>query len=286
MSGDRLYTSGWEDYELIDAGGGKKLERWGKVITIRPEVQAYFQSGLPFSKWNELAHWEFIQKSGQSGVWKTLKKDGITQWRISYKKLSFHLELTKFKHIGLFPEQRINWDFIQDHLEADDKFLNLFAYTGAASCMARYRGAETLHVDSVKQLISWAKNNMEESRLLNIKWVHEDALKFASREVKRGNRYKGIIMDPPAYGIGANGEKWKLEEKIDELLASAAELLDEGGFLIMNTYSPTLDLGMMKTLAEMYFPYHTWEAKELWMKTTTGKDLYYGNVLRVYHQND
>jgi len=222
MATKKSYSECWDDYELIDAGGGKKLERWGNVITIRPEVQAYFQSAKPFSEWYELANWEFIA-TGQSGKWKCLKKGSPNRWTIRYKKLSFILELTKFKHIGLFPEQRINWDLIDNKLNESHRFLNLFAYTGAASCVARYTGAETFHVDSVKQLISWARENMEASRILNIKWVHEDALKFAQREVKRGNHYKGIIMDPPAWGIGAKGEKWKLEEKIDELMATAYE---------------------------------------------------------------
>ncbi|MFN5844461.1 MAG: class I SAM-dependent methyltransferase, partial [Flavobacteriia bacterium] len=225
MSAERIYSTPWSDYELIDAGGGKKLERWGKIITIRPEVQAYFKSEKTFKEWEQMAHWEFVSKGGQSGVWKALKKDVPRQWSISFEKLHFHLELTKFKHLGLFPEQRTNWDFIKKHIGSDDKFLNLFAYTGAASCVARYTGAETYHVDSVKQLISWARQNMEESRLLNIKWVLEDALKFVVREQKRGNKYKGIIMDPPAWGLGAKGEKWKLEEKIDELLATAASLM-------------------------------------------------------------
>lgn len=281
MSAERVYSTPWSDYELIDAGGGKKLERWGKIITIRPEVQAYFKSDKTFKEWEQIAHWEFVSKGGQSGVWKALKKDVPRQWSISFEKLHFHLELTKFKHLGLFPEQRTNWDFIKKRLSSDDKFLNLFAYTGAASCVARYTGAETYHVDSVKQLISWARQNMEESRLLNIKWVLEDALKFAVREQKRGNKYKGIIMDPPAWGLGAKGEKWKLEEKIDELLATAASLMEEDGFLIMNTYSPTLDNDMIGSLAEMYFEGRTIEVKELWMKTTSGKDLYYGNLLRV-----
>ena len=266
MSTERLYANGWADYELIDAGGGKKLERWGKIITIRPELQAYFKSEMPFTEWAKMAHWEFIPKGGQNGVWKQLKKDAPREWTISFNKLSFKLELTKFKHVGLFPEQRINWDFIKNHLGSDDKFLNLFAYTGAASCVARITGAETIHVDSVKQLISWARNNMEESRLLNIKWVLEDALKFVLREQKRGNKYKGIIMDPPAWGIGAKGEKWKLEEKIDELLAAAAAVLEKDGFLIMNTYSPTLDVPMIMSLSEMYFPDRKVEVKELWMK--------------------
>jgi 23S rRNA (cytosine1962-C5)-methyltransferase len=286
MAGERVFTQGWEDYELIDAGGGKKLERWGKVITIRPEVQAYFKSEIPFTEWSKKAHWEFIPKGGQNGVWKQLKKDAPREWSIAYQKLRFRLELTKFKHLGLFPEQRINWDMISEKIGSEDRFLNLFAYTGAASCVARYTGAETVHVDSVKQLISWAKINMEESRLLNIKWVLEDALKFAQREQKRGNKYKGIIMDPPAYGHGAKGEKWILEEKIDELMATAADLLEEDGFLIMNTYSPTLDVPMIESLAEMYFSDRQFDVKELWMQTTTGKDLYFGNLLRVQGSSD
>lgn len=278
---DRVYSTPWPDYELIDAGGGKKLERWGTVITIRPELQAYFKSEKTFKEWEQVAHWEFVARGSKSGSWKALKKNVPKEWIISFEKLKFHIELTKFKHLGLFPEQRTNWDFINKRISSDDKFLNLFAYTGAASCVARYNGGETFHVDSVKQLITWAKKNMESSRLLNIKWVLEDALKFAAREQKRGNKYKGIIMDPPAWGIGAKGEQWKLEEKIDELMATAASLMEEDGFLIMNTYSPTLDLPMMQMLAEMYFPSKKFEVKELWMKTTSGKDLYFGNLLRV-----
>jgi 23S rRNA (cytosine1962-C5)-methyltransferase len=281
MSGERIFTDGWADYELIDAGGGKKLERWGKVITIRPEVQAYFKSEKTFTEWSTLAHWEFIPKNGQSGDWKQLKKDAPTSWTISFDQLKFHLELTKFKHLGLFPEQRINWEMISGHLKSENKFLNLFAYTGAASCFARKTGADTVHVDSVKQLIGWARMNMESSGLLDIKWVLEDALKFVLREKKRGNKYHGIIMDPPAYGHGSKGEKWKLEDKIDELMAVAKDILEDDGFLIMNTYSPTLDVKMIQSLAEIYFSNRPFEVKELWMKTTTGKDLYFGNLLRV-----
>lgn len=286
MTFERIYSKPWQDYELIDAGGGKKLERWGNILTIRPEVQAYFKSEKTFDEWRKMAHWEFVPKGSQNGNWKALKPNSPKAWTIKFEKLTFHLELTKFKHVGLFPEQRANWDFIKDRLESEDRFLNLFAYTGAASCVARYQGAETFHVDSVKQLISWAKQNMEESRLLNIRWVLDDALKFATREAKRGNKYKGIIMDPPAWGLGAKGEKWKLEEKIDELLSTAAELLDEDGFLIMNTYSPTLDNEMIQSLTELYFPNHSCDIKELWMKTTTGKELYYGNLLRVNEKGE
>lgn len=277
----KIFAEGWSDYELMDAGGGKKLERWGKIVTIRPEHQAYFKSEWSFEKWATMAHWEFVQKGSKSGSWKQLKNNAPRSWQIGYKTLKFNLELTKFKHLGLFPEQRINWDFISQHLPEDGRFLNLFAYTGAASVVARNSGAETLHVDSVKQLINWAKTNMEASRLLNIKWVLEDALKFATREVKRGNKYNGIIMDPPAWGVGAKGEQWKLEDKIDELLSQAHDLMDEKGFLIVNTYSLQLDLKMVVNLARLYFSEQKVEVRELWMKTTTGKELYFGIVLRV-----
>ncbi len=277
----RTFSESWDQYELIDAGGGKKLERWGNVITIRPEVQAYFKSELPFNEWNKMAHWEFISSSGQSGKWKCLKKGSPSEWKVSYKRMQFQLQITQFKHLGLFPEQRTNWDYIDENINADAKFLNLFAYTGAASCIARNRGAETFHVDSVKQLISWAKTNMELSRLLNIKWVLEDALKFAEREKKRAHQYQGIIMDPPAWGLGAKGEKWKLEDKIDQLLAVARDLMAENAFLIVNTYSPTFTIEMLAELTELYFDGLQSECSELWMKTTTGKELYYGNLLRV-----
>ncbi len=281
MPSQKIFTTGWGDYELIDAGGGKKLERWGKIITIRPEVQAYFKSKKTFDEWYRLAHWEFISKGGQTGVWKKLKEFAPKQWSINYKNLIFQLQLTKFKHLGLFPEQRVNWDFITDNIDCEERFLNLFAYTGAASVVARKQNAITFHVDSVKQLITWAKDNMEMSELDGIKWVHEDALKFAQRELKRGNKYKGIIMDPPAYGIGAKKERWKLENKLDELLENASKILVKDGFLILNTYSPKVDLKKLESTANYHFRNRYFEVKELWMKTSTGKELYYGNLLRV-----
>jgi 23S rRNA (cytosine1962-C5)-methyltransferase len=282
MSAAKHFTEPWDDYELIDAGGGKKLERWGNIITIRPEMQAYFHSGIPFDQWKKMAHWEFIEKKANKGVWKSLKKDSPTTWDVKYKRLTFKLELTNNKHLGLFPEQKTNWEFIEDHLLSGEKFLNLFGYTGASSCVARHLGAETYHLDSVKPVISWAKQNMERSRIMNVRWIHEDALKFVNREQKRGNTYKAIQMDPPAWGLGAKGEKWKLEDKIDELLAATSAILDKDGFLILNTYSPAVDHETLKELMSIYFHDRTYNVKSLHMKTTSGKHLYFGELVRVH----
>ena len=281
MDQNRQYSSFWEDYELLDAGGGKKLERFGEIITIRPELQAYFKSELPFEEWNKLAHWEFVEKSNTKGAWKNLKKDTPKKWNIGFGELRFNLELTNFKHVGIFPEQESNWRFIQENLQPGQKFLNLFAYTGAASIVARQKQAEVLHVDSVKHLISWASENMASSNLSEIKWVLEDALKFAQREVKRGNKYDGIIMDPPAFGLGAKGEKWILEEKLPALLEAASALLKPKGFLILNTYSPKLSAKELERVASRFLDRKQTHVSELWMKTKTGKDLFYGNVLKM-----
>ena len=281
MSQSKIFTEPWKDYELIDAGGGKKLERWGGIITIRPELQAYFHSGLPFSEWKKMAHWEFVEKRANKGTWRPLKKNALSTWNIKYGRLTFKLELTNNKHIGLFPEQKINWEYLESNLSSEDKFLNLFAYTGASSCVGRHMGADTYHLDSVKPIISWAKENMQLSRLMNIRWVHEDALKFVNREQKRGNKYKAIQMDPPAWGLGAKSEKWKLEDKIDELLASTASILTEDGFLILNTYSPTVDQETLKELMTIYFPQRSASVNGLHMKTSSGKHLYFGELVRV-----
>lgn len=276
----KLFSSGWEDYELIDAGGGKKLERWGKIITIRPELQAYFKSELSFVDWKKMAHWEFIQGKGQTGTWKSIQQ-APKSWIIEFKKIKIKLELTQFKHLGLFPEQRANWDFLLNELEPGDKVLNLFAYTGIASIISKKLRADVVHVDSVKNLISWAKENMENSNLNDIRWVHEDAMKFIAREEKRENLYRAIIMDPPAWGIGAKGEKWKLEDQIDLLISTSANLLAEDGFLIMNTYTPTVEFEFLKELLPLYFKENQISLNELWMNTTSGKQLYYGNLVRI-----
>lgn len=285
----RIYSNHWADYELIDAGNNKKLERWGEIITIRPDRNAYFKPMLSQKDWNLKAHYEFIEVTKNTGVWKSLKKDfpiseneEMASWNISYKKCVFNLRLTKFKHLGLFPEQLTNWEFINNHLSKDSKFLNLFAYTGGASLVANCKDSEVYHCDSVKQIITWAKNNMESSGQEGIHWVLDDALKFASKEVKRGKKYDGIIMDPPAFGLGAKKERWKIETKFPELVQVASQLLSKKGFLIINTYSPKLKEEIINSTVLKYFPSKTIDIKKLSLKTTTGKILEYGELTRVY----
>jgi 23S rRNA (cytosine1962-C5)-methyltransferase len=277
----KLFTLPWDSYELLDAGGGKKLERFGSVTTIRPELQAYFKSETTFVEWEKKADCAFIEKSTTKGLWKrrnTLEKDS---WNISYKDLQFKLELTSFKHIGIFPEQVVNWDFLNANLDPSKTFLNLFAYTGIASVVARNTGAAVTHVDSIKQLINWAKENMELNQLSDIRWIHEDALTFAQKEVKRGKKYDVILMDPPAFGFGAKGEKWILEQKLPALLETAYQLLSEKGILILNTYSPKITLQDVVRETAKFFDKRNIEANELWGKTKLGKELFYGNLIRV-----
>jgi len=244
-----LALNNFPDYELIDCGNFQKLERFGKYITIRPEPQAIWDTKLSMEEWQKLAHVIFISKSSSSGEWKKLKPMP-DNWNIKYqfgdkKAIHFNLALTKFKHVGIFPEQCVNWEFIYNKskniLQQNSNtcnVLNLFAYTGGASLAARAAGADVWHIDAIKQVVSWANRNMESSGLDNIRWVVEDALKFVKREVKRCKKYQGIILDPPAFGHGPNGESWKLENQINELLYDVIKLLDtEQHFLILNVYS-------------------------------------------------
>lgn len=259
----------WHDYELIDSGDYEKLERFGAYVVRRPEPQAVWRKSLSPAEWEQMAKAFFKREKGKTsadgndrGEW--ICKQGMPdRWVIHYRykamKLAFRLGLTAFKHVGIFPEQADNWNYIYDTLQSfrrkDNAVLNLFAYTGGASLAARSAGADVTHVDSVKQVISWSRENMEASGLTDIRWVVEDALKFARREVKRGKKYAGIIMDPPAYGRGADGEKWILEEGIAELMELSSKLLrEEDAFLILNLYSMGFSSVIAENLAKDYFP--------------------------------
>ena len=278
-----LSPQNWKDYELIDCGNFEKLERFGNVILIRPEPQAVWAKRYPESEWTKQHHIRFKGRSATSGDW--IKKDNKTpdRWHISYKnediKLQFRLALTSFKHLGIFPEQAVNWDYIIKNVKnfktKQPKVLNLFAYTGGASLAACAAGAETTHVDSIKQVVSWANENQTLSGLENIRWTVEDALKFVKREVKRGRKYNGIILDPPAYGHGPNGEKWKLEDNIREMMDDVVKLLDEDEhFLILNTYSLGFSSVIVENLILSSFPdVQNLETGELYLQASSGYKL-------------
>lgn len=274
-------------YELIDFGRGQRLERFGKIVMIRPDVQANGDRSLSKKDWEKRAHLEFIEGKKQSGEWKFLK-DVESKWTIdipvSNEKLTFNLELTKFKHVGIFQEQMNNWDFIYDSIKKTNRFdakvLNLFAYTGGASLAARLAGAHVTHVDSIKQVNEWGRRNMLSSGLEDIRWIVDDALKFAQKEVRRGNKYNGIIMDPPSWGRGPKGEIWKVENLIEDLVKTCSELADDNFFMVLNTYSG-LDSLTMKNLISNYFPNRKVESGILYLLSTSGKLLPTGMLNRI-----
>lgn len=281
----------WKDYELIDCGNFEKLERFGEVILIRPEPQASWPKALSDREWTKLHHARFKGRSATSGDWIKKNANVPDHWPIRYRNgsidMQFRLSLTSFKHVGIFPEQGVNWDYISDQLRAfrleKPRFLNLFAYTGGASLAARAAGASVTHVDSIKQVVTWANENQERSGLSDIRWIVEDALKFVKREVKRGNTYHGIILDPPAYGHGPKGEKWKLEEDIMEMMQDVVQLLDrEQHFLILNIYSLGFSTATVQDLIRTVLPKaRNLETGELYLQATSGPKLPLGVFARL-----
>lgn len=278
-----------KDYELIDSGDFEKLERFGAYVLRRPEPQAIWHKSLAESEWRRIADASFLrdERNDERGEWR-LSPKMPSRWSIRYDyremHLSMRLGLTSFKHVGIFPEQAANWNFIYDRCIAKRgaKVLNLFAYTGGASLAARAAGAEVTHVDSVKQVVTWSRENMEASGMDGIRWIVEDAMKFVQREVRRGNRYDGIILDPPAYGRGANGEKWVLEENIAQMLECCAELLvPKDSFLVFNLYSMGLSSTLARTIVHQMFgvPSHE-EYGELYFADRASKELPLGTYYR------
>jgi 23S rRNA (cytosine1962-C5)-methyltransferase len=289
----RIVPTHLPDYELLDTGGFEKLERFGKYVLRRPEPQAVWDKGLSESEWERLAHASFFRKNDKdadAGNWQ-VKQGMPDRWMVAYKKgklnLRMRLALTAFKHVGIFPEQAENWDFIAERIGAlpvqRPRVLNLFAYTGGASLAACNAGADVTHVDSVKQVVSWSRENMEASGLKDIRWVVEDAFKFVQREMKRGKTYHGIILDPPAYGRGPDGEKWILEKQINELTGMCAELLEkEHAFFLINLYSMGFSPLITENLIQSHFPKQAFESGELILKDKAGRGLPTGTFLRFY----
>lgn len=239
----------WQDYECIDAGNGEKLERWKDVILRRPDPQAIWPIENENKMWKE-AHAHYHRSIKGGGSWE-FKKKTKENWTISYRHLTFKVSPTGFKHTGLFPEQAANWDFMMDKIENANRpirVLNLFAYTGGATmACASVNAEEVVHVDASKGMVQWAKENMELSNLgdRKIRFIIDDVLKFVEREARRGRTYHAIIMDPPSYGRGPNGEVWKIEEQLMDLVVACQKILDPNPlFFLVNSYttgfSPTV----------------------------------------------
>ena len=289
----------WSDYELLDSGAGEKLERFGAYVLARPEPKALWDKSLPEAEWRRLAHTSFTPGAGfgkagkeDSGIWNRLRKMD-DQWWIRYAnvdglKMDLRLGLTSFKHVGVFPEQAPNWDYIYRQTRAlaakggTPRVLNLFAYTGAASLAAKAAGADVTHLDSVRQVVTWARGNMEHSGLDGIRWVVEDAMKFARREARRGKRYDGIILDPPAYGHGPDGEKWKLDECLFEMLRNVGEILaPQDAFLVLNLYSNGYSALLGETVLRQAMRVGQVESGELALNDPFGKALPLSIVVRM-----
>ena len=233
----------WKDYEVLATSGGEKLERWGDYILVRPDPQVIWDTPHTHAGWKRKnGHYHRSIKGG--GEWEFFNLPD--EWSIQYKDLTFHLKPFKFKHTGLFPEQAVNWDWFSSIIKESDrplKILNLFAYTGGATLAAAKAGASVTHVDASKGMVQWAKENAVASGLGDapIRWLVDDCVKFVEREIRRGNHYDGIIMDPPSYGRGPKGEIWKIEESIFPFIELTTQLLTEDSkFLLINSYTTGL----------------------------------------------
>lgn len=248
--------SDFDDYEIIDASNGEKLERWGNIYLLRPDPQIIWNTGDLGEKYKGKIHAVYHRSNKGGGHWEVLKKMP-DRWTVSYKSLTFNIKRMGFKHTGLFPEQAVNWDMMYEKItkaKRDIKVLNLFAYTGGASVMALAAGASVVHVDSSRGMIDWAKENVNSSGLADkpIRFLVDDCVKFVQREIRRGNKYDAIIMDPPSYGRGANGEVWDIERDLDYLLKLCSQLLsDKPLFFLINSYTSGFSKEVMANMLKV-----------------------------------
>ncbi len=245
----------WTDYCLIDASKGERLERWGDITLIRPDPQIIWENPSLSPEWNNV-HAKYNRSSSGGGSW-DYKKKFSESWTIKYKNLTFMVKPTGFKHTGLFPEQAVNWDYCDKLIRSAGReisVLNLFAYTGGATLACANAGAKVCHLDAVKGMVDWGKENARLSGMSDkpIRWIVDDAMKFLGREIRRGNKYDGIILDPPSYGRGTNGEMWKLEDCIYELMERCTAVLsDKPLFILLNSYTTGLSPSVMAYLLYM-----------------------------------
>ena len=245
----------WKDYEILDMANGEKLEKWKDVILVRPDPQIIWKSKSFPERWKN-ANARYIRSSTGGGNWDFNKK-APANWQVKYKELIFNIEPMGFKHTGIFPEQAVNWDWMINkiqHANRDIKVLNLFAYTGGATVACSYAGASVCHVDSSKGMVTWAKENITSSGLQNnpVRYIIDDVVKFVSREIRRGNKYDAIIMDPPSYGRGSNGEVWKFEENISDLVELCTKVLsDRPLFFLINSYTTGISSTVLENILRL-----------------------------------
>ncbi len=247
------FTSNFKDFELLDATCGEKLERWGNIYLIRPEPQAIWDFKRDEKLWDK-AHAVYHRSSSGGGYWQKIKKVPDV-WTVEFSGLKFNLKPMGFKHTGLFPEQAVNWEFMRSYIKRPIKVLNLFAYTGGATVACLSAGASVTHVDASRGMTSWAKENAAISGLKDapVRWLVDDCIKFMKRELRRGNRYDAVIMDPPSYGRGPGGEVFKIEDQLAELLSLAGQLLsDSAEFFLLNTYTAGLSHTILNYMVEEY----------------------------------
>ncbi len=246
----------WKDYEILDMSGGEKLERWGDFYLVRPDPQIIWNNKSFPEKWNK-ANARYNRSNTGGGAWE-YKKRLPENWQIKYKNLTFNIKPMGFKHTGLFPEQAVNWDWMIDKIKSsnrkDVKVLNLFAYTGGATVACLSAGASVCHVDSSKGMVGWAKENVESSGLKSrpVRFIIDDVVKFVKREIRRGNKYDGIIMDPPSYGRGKNGEVWQFEENISDLVKLCTEILSDNAiFFLINSYTTGISSKVLENILNL-----------------------------------
>jgi len=282
----------WADYRLVDSGGYEKLEQFGKYILRRPEPQAIWSKSLPESDWRKMTSaWFKTEKNSDSrGRWETCH-DIPNDWEIQYKYknmlLCFKIKMTSFGHVGIFPEQADNWNYIFDSVSRlhipHPRVLNLFAYTGGTTMAANAAGANVVHVDAVHSVLGWARGNAESTGCDNIRWILDDAMAFVRREISRGQMYDGIILDPPAYGRGPNGEKWQLKDHLLELAQNCAKILrPQNSFCLLNMYSMGFSALVAENIMRCCFnAAATLSSGELCVSDTFGRQLPLGTFCRL-----
>ena len=251
-----LLANEWKDYEIIDASNGQKLERWKDIYLLRPDPQIVWNNGDLLEKYRSMIDAVYYRSNKGGGHWENLKNIPGS-WNVEYKGLTFNIKQMGFKHTGLFPEQAVNWDFMMDKIKRANrpiKVLNLFAYTGGASCACLKAGASVTHVDSSKGMVDWFKENVKSSGMEDypVRYLIDDVVKFVQREIRRGNKYDAIIMDPPSYGRGANGEVWDIEKNLNYLVEICTEILsDEPLFFLINSYTTGLSSTVLSNMLRM-----------------------------------